>query len=150
AHRLVWNGFAYAAAGINLTDGDYISVAVASNISLGSGSFNTGGNWASGSVPNSGAPAVVAAGHSLTLGSNTTAGSLLVSIGSTLSLGSYNLTLNAGDMFNSGTLNAGTGIIQFSAGVNQQVTSNGATLYNVTMSGSGGTTLRDDLDVSNV
>ena len=70
--------------------------------------------------------------------------------GGVLSLGSNSITVDGGDLFNGGTFNANTGTVALTASVNQKVNTNGDPFYNFTMNGTGGATLYDDAEVSNV
>ncbi len=139
----------YVASGIDISDGQLITVATASNVSIASGDFNTGSNWASGVVPATGKPVIVTQGKALALSGNATVGSILISAGGTLSLGSNSITVDAGDLFNGGTFNANTGSVTLTASVNQKVKTNGDPYYNLTMNGLGGADLYDDATVSN-
>lgn len=140
----------YVAAGIDVSDGQFLTVATASNVSVATGDFNTGSNWASGAVPASGQPVVITQGNALSLSSSATVGSVIVSAGGVLSLSSNNLTVDAGDFFNGGTFNANTGTVTLTANVNQKVNTNTDPFYNLTLNGNGGATLYDDAEVSNV
>lgn len=140
----------YVAAGIDVSDGQFITVATASNASVATGDFNTGSNWASGAVPATGTPVVITQGNALTLSSNTAVGSVIVSAGGILSLGSNSLTVDAGDFFNGGTFNANSGTVSLTASVNQEINTNGDPFYNLTVNSTGGATLLDDAEVSNL
>lgn len=139
----------YVAAGIDLSDGQFMTVATASNVSIATGDFNTGSNWASGAVPVTGTPVVVTQGNALTLSGNATVGSVIISAGGVLSLGSNSITVDGGDLFNGGTFNANTGTVNLTASVNQSIKTNSDPYYNLTINGTGGATLLDDAEVSN-
>jgi hypothetical protein len=149
-YNMTLNNGLYEATGVDVSDGIFMTVATAKNVSTGTGDFNTGSNWASGSVPTAGEAAIITSGKTLTVSATSTIGSLIISTNGVVNLGSYNLTVNSGDFFNSGYLNAGTSTVLFTAAVNQKIKTNGNTLYRATFNGNGGATLQDNLQVFNI
>lgn len=73
----------------------------------------------------------------------------VIASGSTFNLGSATLTL-AGNLFNNGTLNTGTGTILFNGNVAQTIDGSGnLSFYGLTINNSSGLTLLKNIEVSN-
>lgn len=139
----------YVANNVDVSDGLFMTIATASNVTTASGDFNTGGTWASGAVPAAGQPAIISTGKTIAMSGNGTVGGVLVSSNASLNLGSYSLTVSTGDFFNVGTLTTGTSTVAFTSSANQKIKTNGYALYNFTQNGTGGTTLQDILQANN-
>ncbi|MCB0397222.1 MAG: T9SS type A sorting domain-containing protein [Flavobacteriales bacterium] len=141
------SGSDYEATGVDVGAGYYATIGVVQNISQTTGDFNNAGTWLAGIVPGSGQSAIVDNGDVVTLTANTTLGDLTINGTGTLNLGSYTLSIDNGTISNSGTFNAGTGTVKYSATGDQCVAP--LTYYNLTLSGSGTKTLCGNIDVDN-
>ena len=135
------SGSLYASSNVSIPDGYYVAIGEAQNISKATGNFNSTATWLTGIVPSTGQSATIISPHVVTLTSNQTIGSLSVSSGATLNLGSYTLTLDGvgGTLTVAGTFTPATGTVNYAAAGAQCVT--GLTYYNLSMSGSGTKTL---------
>lgn len=132
--------------------------------------WNTTGNWENDTVPNSTSYSVyipnvsnkpslgssisvnnlkVLSSSSVTLdGSTITIGGNLINIG-TIDAGVLNSNINiAGSWTNSETFTPGANSVDFNGSTGQNITSGGASFYNITFSGSGTFTLQDALDIN--
>ncbi|HXH18778.1 MAG TPA: hypothetical protein VNJ07_06805, partial [Chitinophagales bacterium] len=139
-------GSTYNINTLSISDGDYVTFGCAKNVYRGTGNFNVAGNWLSGSVPGSGALAVVASNAAVTLTANTTIGELIVAPNGSLNLGTNTLYIDNNSITNSGTITMGTGTVNYSKAGAQNVAA--LTYNNLVISGSGTKTLAGGITVN--
>lgn len=145
-HATYYNGF-YQVEDIYLNEGNYVSIATASNVTVGTGNFSNNSTWATGTAPSSGETAIIAVGQTITLSGNSTIGDLFLSAGATLNASSNTMTIDEGTFIVGGTFNAGTGTVIYAATADQNIAA--LSYYNLTTDGSGTKTLAEDVTIQN-
>lgn len=129
-----------------LDEGDVFTFAVGRNITVRSGDWHDPGTWLMG-VPEVDANAVVLAGHEVTLTADADIGYLSVAAGGILNIGTHTLSLNGSGIENQGTVNCGTGTVDYAANYAQCVVP--LDYYNLRISGIGTKRLCGDIRVAN-
>lgn len=145
-YPLTYSNGKYQVLNVEVQGGDHVTIATASNFSTASGNFNSGASWVTGVVPVSGEAAIITQGRSLTLSGDATVGSVVVSSGGQLSLGSSTLHIDEESMVQSGSFNAGTGTIVYERSGTQQVAA--LDYYHLVIDGSGTKTLSGNIVIN--
>lgn len=145
-YPLTYSNGKYMVLNVEVQGGDHITIATASNFSASSGDFNNGATWVTGVVPVTGEVAIVTQGRSLTLSGDATVGSVVVSSGAQLNLGSSTLHVDAESIVQSGTFNAGIGTVMYERSGSQQISA--LDYYNLTITGSGTKTLNGNIVIN--
>lgn len=139
-------GSQYSVSNIAVNSGDYIKIAAVKNISITDGNFSAASTWAV-SVPGANDSVIIAANTTVSLSQNDTAAHLYVCETSTFQLNSYTLNVSVSSLDVYGTVNMGTGTINYSAAGNQDIAD--LAYYNLSIDGSGSKTLSANTVVSN-
>ncbi len=139
-------GSTYSVSSLSFSDGDYVTFGCARNVYRGTGNFNVAGNWLGGSIPGTGAMAVISSNATVTLTANTTVGELIVATSGSINLSSYTLYIDNNSITNSGTFTVGTSTVNYSKGGTQNIAA--LTYNNLAVSGSGIKTLAGSITVS--
>ncbi len=126
---------------VTIPDGAYVTIGAARFLNKYTGNFSDTTNWYAGVVPGSLQSPIVMTNTTLTLDADATVGSITVSSGATLNLGTRTLTIDEGTITNYGTINTQSGTIHYAANGSQTVAGMG--YYHLSMSGSGDKTLNN-------
>jgi hypothetical protein len=133
---------------VNMSDGDYFTIALATNVGVGSGDWSDPTTWLLGTVPGSNEEVTLSASAVINLDEDVTVSDLTLEGGATLNLNAFTLTVT-GTLTSSGTINhnnAGT-IAYTSTSGNVCVLP--MTYYNIEIGGGGTKTLCGDITILN-
>ncbi len=139
-------GSLYEAQNVNITDGDYVTIVAVENITSATGDFNLAATWTDGAVPSAGEPAIISANHEISVTADRTIGSLYISTGAVIDMGSNTITLNTGSITNLGSFDAGVSTVLYSGSVSQSVAP--VAYHHLSFSGSGTKTLGGDITLT--
>ncbi|MEM6641857.1 MAG: DUF2341 domain-containing protein [Bacteroidota bacterium] len=145
------SGSLYQATGLVLNDNDVITLGAIRNISDGGCAagcdFSDVGTWVTGLIPGNGDDVFVAGGDVINLSEDVSIGSLTIESGGLLNVGGFTLSLDQDCItLNGGTINTGSGEIEYSRAGDQCVT---ALVYNdLILSSSGRKFLLGDVTVN--
>ncbi|MCB9448709.1 MAG: hypothetical protein H6585_10230 [Flavobacteriales bacterium] len=91
-YPMTFSGGNWEVSGINITDNDYISVAIVHNVSVQSGNLNTASTWAANVAPSSGEDVIISGGYTVSLTADFSVGSVDFLSGK-INLSGSNLTI---------------------------------------------------------
>jgi hypothetical protein len=131
---------------VTLEEGDVFTFAVGRNITLQSGDWNDPETWLMG-VPEEESNALILPGHDVTLVADAGIGHISIAPGGVLNTGPYTLSVHGAGINNQGTINTGTGTVDYAANGTQCIVP--LNYFNLRISGSGTKSLCGDIEVAN-